>query len=457
MFALGERGDIMGDKIRVPSLLKRLARDTSGAFSLMWAVSMTGIIISVGATYDLSQLTKARALAQYAADNMALAASIAVDTDNDDRFVANTAYPYSQIGAGGEDFTGSMTGSVQYDIVDSSDSGNADLSDEEKSRLLARAIVSGTYKPAFMSIVPGLGGLSFSASSDVAYAAREGTPASIFFAVDNSGSMGWSDTAGVQKLFSLKESLKSFMATLNGIAFGDDVFRTAIYPYHSSLLTNHLVDPAWSALSDGEIDQMTAQGGTRSTAALSRARSKFSLENQIHTDMNGEEAPLKFLIFMSDGANNGAYMQQQCTTEEVWVDGESEHWKVWYYGQYNTHYRYENWFQYYYTIHVNATQGGYEDQQVCHGVPYSPVNEASLAECSRMKTDYDVKIYSIAYDIDDDWNTSWDDKAMAEQFMKDCSSGEEDYYKYAEDGADLQAVFDEIGDSVVTEVIRVKR
>ena len=69
------------------TILNRLLKDTSGAFSLMWAVSMTGIIITIGATYDIAQISKAKSLAQYAADSMALTASIAVDFNNDDKYV----------------------------------------------------------------------------------------------------------------------------------------------------------------------------------------------------------------------------------------------------------------------------------------------------------------------------------------------------------------------------------
>ena len=108
----------MGMQTIFSNLLNKIWHNKSGTFSIMWAIALSGMILTVGATYDMAQLTKAKALAQYTADNMALQASIAVDTNNDDRYVADQIYTYAEISAGNVDFTDSLTGSVQYDIVD---------------------------------------------------------------------------------------------------------------------------------------------------------------------------------------------------------------------------------------------------------------------------------------------------------------------------------------------------
>lgn len=415
----------------LPKLLKQLLKNDSGSFSIMWAIALSGILLSVGATYDLAQLTKAKALAQYTADNMALQASIAVDTNNNDRYVADQVYTYAEISPGNEDFTNSLTGSVEYDIIDTLDTANIGLDDDDKSKLLARATVSGTYQTVFMGFLPQFSSISILAKSDVAYAAREGVPASIFFVVDNSGSMNSYDDNGTKKINSLKTSMEDFMDTLDGISvYGDDIFRTALYPYNYDLINSKVVSPAWSTLSDYDISQMYANGGTQSTNALASSQSALNLENDIHETINGEDNPLKFLIFMSDGANNGT--TDQCSagqTPEYWIDT--------YQGWNTVYYYYQYWFD------------GWVDYYPSTCDQYSPVNEASLQYCTIMKNQ-GVKIYSIAYDVDAD------ERVIAEAFMKDCSSGEEDYYKYASNGTDLQAVFDEIGQSVITEVIRIK-
>jgi len=434
-------------KLKATALLRRLRKNTSGQMALTWAMTMAGVTFSVGSAYDFTQVSKAKGMAQLAADNMALAASIAVDFDNEDKYVENQNYDYTDMGGPSEDFTGSMIGSVQYDVDDDGDG---------ESNLLARATVTGTYETAFMGMI-GVDVIEFQAVSDVAYAQRQGSPASIFFVTDNSGSMGWHDQNGVVKISSLKSSMINFMATLNDInSNGNDIFRSALYPYNTNLITSKMVDPDWGTLTNNNINLMSANGGTRSTSALSRAATKFTQENQAHQEMHGDDKPLKFLVFMSDGANNGATTQTVCEIEDVWVEASDEYWLDTYHGWNHIYYSYERWFDRWF-IYFPATDGYFEEQEVCTEVPYSPVNEASLVHCTTMKN-AGVKIYSIAYDIDGE------DRVLAEKFMKDCSSNyndnvyfDEGYYKYASSGADLATVFGEIGAEVVAEVIRVKR
>jgi hypothetical protein len=418
---------MMKKVLKTPGFFHDWKKDTRGSFALGWAMSAMAIIMMSGAAYDYTQLSKAKAIAQVAADNMALAASVAVDQDNDNRYNAAPAtYSYRELGGPQDDFTNSMRGSVEYEVDDDGD-GEPDL--------LARATVNGTYQPAFMSIVPAINGLNFSAISDVAYAQAEGSPASIFFVTDNSGSMRSRDTSGVRKISSLKTSMKAFMVTLGTLSnHGDDIFRTALFPYSSALINSRIINPKWGTLSNGNINNMRANGGTRSTAALRRVKTKFALENNIHELENGTSEPLKFLVFMSDGANNGA--QQVCGPDyafEYWVDT--------YPGENNRVYcEPRNWFDNWVDYYPGIDGPGY----------ISPENISSLVECTAMKN-AGVIIYAIAYDVAEN------ERALAEQFMQDCSSGIDDYYQYASNGTDLQRVFDAIGESIVKEVIRIKR
>ncbi len=442
---------------RAKSMFARFFKNTAGSMAMVWGVIGVGIIITVGAAYDVNQVSKAKAIAQMAADNMALTASIAVDTDNENRFEEGQTYSYRNLGGPQDDFTDSMEGVVTYDILDETDQKkdeNGDLVFDENGnpvyeKLLARATVSGTYTPAFIAAL-GINSIDFEATSDVAYAKREGKPASIFFVTDNSGSMGSRDNNGVRKISSLKTSMKSFMNILDQIKRGDRVFRTALFPYNSNLIYGKIVNPKWETLSNYNINLMSAAGGTRSTVALQRASNKFSLENAIHEAENSETKPLKFLIFMSDGANNGVTTRTVCQDEQVWVPEGSERWVLHYRGSNYTYYSYRWWFKFYDVTYYPASDGGYQTQEVCTEEYYSPVNEASLEVCTAMKNN-GVQIYAIAYDV------SASEREMAENFMKTCSSGEDVYYKYASTGADLQEVFEEIGEAVVKEVIRVKR
>ncbi|MBL4766249.1 MAG: hypothetical protein JKY94_00745 [Rhodobacteraceae bacterium] len=445
------------DRRKTPSILKQLVKDKSGSFSVLWASSMMSILIAVGASYDLAQFSKAKALAQYIADTTALNASIAIDFNNPDKYVEGQVYSYNNLGGVGQDFTGTITGYVQYDIADDADAANTGLPAGEQSRLLARATVSGVYTTAFMGMVPGLSTLSFRATSDVAYAARKGTPASVFFVVDNSGSMGSLDESGTVKLASLKTSMTDFMDKMGAIqTHGSEIFRTALYPYSQDYQDNyndidndgvipaHVTLPAWGTVADWKITQMQDRVGTDSSGALQDAADAFQLEAAIHTLENGTEEPLKFAVFMTDGANN---QSSQCHTENVLVAASPAHWKIYYnHSGYWTRYTWESWFDDYYYQHFDAEPEHYEDQETCVWDYW--FDQRSLVACSDMKA-ADVKIYAIAYDVDAG------QKVHAENFMRQCSSGPE-YFKSAVDAAALKQAFEAIGESIVTEVIRVK-
>lgn len=451
-------------------LLKRLIEDTSGAFSLMWAVAMTGVLIAIGSTYDLAQISKAKSIAQYAADSMALTASIAVDFDNDDRFVGGQSYAYSAIGGGSDDFTGTMTGSVIYDI-DDTEAQNLPVGDP--ARLLARATVTGTYTPAFMSIVPGIGDLTFTATSDVAYAATEGSPASVFFVVDNSGSMDWDDSEGSDKLDSLEDSMKSFMTTLDGISTGgNNIFRTALYPYSADyngwynyidtdgVIPAKVIAPKWGSLTDGNITQMQTYAGTDSSGAMEDAATALGLEDAVHDAENGEDSPLKFVVFMSDGSNNSSY---ECATQNVWVPGHAEYWIDTYHGWNDVYYSEKWWFDSW-VIYYPASGGGYEDQQTCSTDYWADIQ--TKASCDTMKAD-GVTIYTIGYNLEvgypkENGQTQWynyvyqSEVTRAQSLLSYCAT-DSDHYILASSASDLNATFTEIGQEIVREVIRVKR
>ena len=72
-------------------------KDNSGSMATAWAVSLVAIVFAVGSAFDTSQASKAKQLAQSAADNMALSASIAVDRNNQEKFLEGVPYTLSLI------------------------------------------------------------------------------------------------------------------------------------------------------------------------------------------------------------------------------------------------------------------------------------------------------------------------------------------------------------------------
>lgn len=428
--------------------LNKLRHNEQGSVVVTWGFGMLGVIILAGSAVDLSLSTKAKKLARIAADNMALTASVAVDHEDPDRFVEFTPYTYAEIGGPSEDFTGTMLGSVEYDIQDGDE------------KLIARATVTGSYDTVFMSLI-GVDAVPIRAISDVSYAEKKGSPASVFFVADNSGSMGYTDGSGVSKIESLETSLQSFMGTLytldnDGI---DDTFRTALYPYSADpngnygfidgdgLIPSTVKAPSWGRIATDDIVAMDDYYGTDSSGALQDAADAFEFEDAIHLNINGDENPLKYVVFMTDGSNN---QSTETTTQSVWVlNGDAEYW--WKYrndGSIRKRYREpRNTGSWTYVAETYDGTGYYEDQEVETTDYHFDVR--SLQACDQMKA-AGVLIYTIAYDVADD------EKAHAETFLQSCSSGD-DFYKSADDSSALAEAFDAIGESILTDVIRIKR
>lgn len=438
--------------MNIPAMLKGAARrfveNKKGSLSTVWAVSSAMVVISAGSAYDVNQLAKAKKVAQIAADNMALAASISVDHENPDKYTEGQSYPYTELGGPLRDFTDSMTGSVEYDIVDDLDPTNASKPEGDRSRLIARATVTGTYDTAFMAIA-GMNTVSFKAISDVSYAAEKGSPASVFFIVDNSGSMGDLDTSGTKKITSLETSMGNFMTTLSVLDRpGSSVFRTAMYPYsadpngyyssieNDGVIPSHVVAPEWGVIQTTDITRMYDRYGTDSSGALSDAASAFSTEEAVHLAVNQEQDPLKFAVFMTDGANNPSCENQQYGR----VDG-----PFWY--------RFNNGVLETADEQISGNWNYFAGTKTNNSYTYCKsdywFDQRSLVTCSDMKAD-GIKIFAIAYDIDDA------QKVRAEQFMQDCSSGAE-YFQSASDAVALDLAFNQISDSIISEVIRIKR
>lgn len=461
------------------NLMGRIKTDIKGSMATTFALSLMATTFAIGSAYDFSQVAKARSMAQNAADMLALAASISVDQHNSDRYNEGQSYPYSSFGGPSHDFTNSMSGLVQYDIVDDQDPNNADKAEGDKSRLIARATVSGVYKPAFLGMMPTHKRIPFKVTSDVAYSEKKGTPASVFFVVDNSGSMGWDDDSGTEKMVSLKASLKSFMTTIDGMdGAGNDLIRTGLYPYSADqynsyatidsdgVIPGRQVAPKWGRFSDANVNAMDDLYGTDPSGSLEDTKEDFATELAAHQALNPNTpgTPLKFLVYMTDGANNETHecvTESVTTTEVVSTVVTPGYWwrNHWWYGYQETHTQpsffsllFGGW-TYVPPVTTEEEVETTNDVTTCDWGFH--IDARSLAHCTEMKN-AGVKIFTIAYDIDDNPNTWWNEETHGETYMQACSSGGS-YHKSASDGTALQAAFDAIGDAIATEVIRIKR
>ena len=308
----------MGLKQRIVNFGTRFRRDQSGTLAALWAVSMSATVFAVGSAYDYAKFSTARSMSQDAADMLALTASSYMRDnnqvqpgDNDQGFVHATKYyledygihldPYFDLGTreDGRLIRGQRPHfRVYYDTPSAG---------EVKVRIW------GKTKPAFMSLA-GVDIMSFNAESVVAYEALDiKDPASVVLVLDVSGSMDITDGDGVTRLDELESTVKEFMVKLNAIIPQDEdgnaenVLRTGIIPYYDAVDYSIDVPMDWGLVTNEEIDDLWAGGGTDASAGMQVAKTWLLDENAAH---NGSDAatpttdPLKFVILMTDGENN---------------------------------------------------------------------------------------------------------------------------------------------------------
>ncbi len=198
----------------------------------------------------------------------------------------------------------------------------------------------------------------------------------------------------------------------------DDIFRTALYPYSQDyqghynsinddgVIPDKVVYPDWGPLTDSEINAMSTLYGTDSSGALQAAATAFDLENAFHLERNGENDPLKFMIFMSDGANNASY---ECTSG-------------------------------------GCVYGYYFD-------------ERSISACNYMKAS-GVTVYTIGYHLVAGYNNGYyiyqSEVDRAQELLADCATDSSKYI-LAQNASELNAALVAIGQEVMVEVIRIKR
>lgn len=456
------------------SFLKRFKNDKQGTMAVMWGASLMAVVTAVGSAYDYNKVSNARQQSLATADMLALTAAVYIRDNGEkpsssaDGFKNNTKYyledlgitldPYAdnrakQRGAEGRNNDREAPYfKIRYDFP-------------EKG--MVTASIHGQTRPAFMGIV-GIDNVDFSSASTVSYQVNDiKQPASIGLVLDNSGSMGWDDGNGTIRMTGLQTTVGNFMASVDtiiaetteavgevagldlGLSSGtseNDVIRTNMITYNSNIVSEHLFD--WSTIPSYKINGMTAGGGTNSSGAMDRMVARMAAEDQIHMDVNGA-IPLKYVIFMTDGVNNTTHYENCVTIEGHWhwyhkknktiseTYQSGKNWKkVWVYDN-NEHERYN------------------EEQQTCDEV--SSYDAATVSSCNQMKAS-GVKIHSIGYALDEKPNDSDERKAELERansMLASCSSGPE-YFHQAGNAELLDQVFENIGEDIVEDTIRIR-
>jgi len=450
--------------LRLPNarnLLRRFRKNDDGNMTAIFAIGAVVVIGGMGAAMDYSTLSNAHARSQSIADATALSAAIFVK--NNDRppttFTEGLTQGQHSAEALGYEYKGFVKGGAANVSV------NVVYDDNAKE---ARVTVTGNTVPTFIQLL-GKQNLAFSAESVVSYLDVDEThPASIVLILDNSGSMRWDSeqilTSGkrppnaTSRIDGLKTSVRTFRNELNSrigdqiVSDGVRILRTGILPYNSQIIprsddNERQMDWGFEGVSESHITSMRASGGTNSNPPMTLAKSWLGAEDEEHrfeAVRNGEQyrQPLKFAIFMTDGQN---------TTGRYELVPEA-----------GTGYFYRRirrrWF---YTQNARiASRNRYTEGRLTLSS-----DRQTIEACEAMKAEGTI-VYTIGYGLDvglyynpsrpfEPGQVTEGTRSTAFSLLGSCAS-EPEFFIQASDGEELEGAFDQIQNSIVKELIRIK-
>lgn len=268
---------------------------------------LSGIMVMVGAAYDITAATTAKSKAQNFADTIALTAAINVQkngqlpTSDAEGYVDGVSYNLSDLGFFIKPY-------VKIDAANKPENWAVVNYDQNAGQVTVN--ITGRTKTAFMSIV-GITQIAFAASSTVDYAVEDlNNSLSVALVLDTSGSMYYYDETNVQRELAMESAAKDLMGNLASLVSGQEdngrILRTGMIPYYSYVWSSHVVNMKWGRVSNSSIDALWEGGGTNSSGAMSLAKSWMENENAYHEAETGRSDPKKYVIFMTDGANNSS-------------------------------------------------------------------------------------------------------------------------------------------------------
>lgn len=394
-------------------MISKYIKSVDASMAIMFAILAPFLVLVVGVTFDTSQLNNSKSKSQLMADIIGLNASI---------YVKNNDAPPSKSNQG-------YLNNVWYSANDLNLNFGPGVSDENSTRFMviyddaaeeARVVVESIIKPIFMGSF-GFSEVKFTTLSTVKYAQKDhANPASIFLVIDNSGSMAFDDIPKTSsnalrpddaeaRLAGLKVELNQFMEQLSSVIVPDPkdptrkFLRMGMTVYNSDIIASKTIRPRWGIISKAEIDSMTADGGTVPTNALAKLQGWMTAEGNQHKRVNGSEDPLRYVVFMADGANNSSSDDEKalrvCT--KLKADG------------------------------VEIFTIGY-------------ALEPGYFYTGTWGETYNRPTYYISPTV----------KQKAELFLKGCASSDA-HFLLADDTSALKAAFDKIGEKIVQDAVRI--
>jgi len=459
----------------VPSNMKKYVKDQRGQFSIMAGGCFAAIVFLCGAGIDVARLSNAKVKAQGISDAVGLAAAVYVDQNGEPPTSSNNGFIHGQY------YNAADYG---YDLYGSKDATFRVFYDDVTKEA---TVELGGHIPTTFTSIAGYQTMPLTTRTVVKYKETDyGTPASIMFVLDNSGSMFFDDKAVdpdtgarpadvVRRIDGLKDNMHRLNDRLQEIADqeGDvDFLRTGMMPYHHAIISANKVNMHWGALSDGNIDAMVPGGATNSSPPMTESWNQLKNEH-IHHENESGKTPLKYVIFMTDGKNTNGV--------DIWIPEEGtnhwrrewQEWRCWYNRWGRRRCREITREEFYPTDgpsdtpipeptdHNNWVEGKY----VLNWDYYTQNT------CKEMHAQ-GVKVYTIGFALKEGtyYTNEWGQALGSEYHYRDidtqdlgqsfallsaCAS-EGDHFILAEDTEELNQAFDRIGDDILLDVIRIK-
>ena len=249
-------------------------------------------------------------------------------------------------------------------------------------------------------------------------------------------------------------------------AAGDRVLRTGLIPYNNTIIGTREVNMKWGILSNGDINSMSAGGGTNSAPPIAKAWEWLQREDDIHKAETGEDNPLKYMIFMTDGQNNGSPYWYPRDGTHYWrgidCSGSKNNGKGKGNGNSNKNCQY--------AFRDSSTRPNIDNHHSWEEGEYVTESDYySKNSCEAMKAQ-GVRVFTIGFALEpgtyltnyppylgqDEATITKDTTDAAYSLLADCASSADDFVA-AEDVDELDSAFTIIGESIVEDVIRLSQ
>jgi len=300
--------------------MSRLLKDRSGNFGMMTAILLPVLIGGGGIALDLTNMMMSKTQLQEAADSAALAASTALATGEaaDEAAAKKLAKEFfiAQMGNYmGAEAAGALAGTTDVTVnTTTSSAGKSFQVSVGSSYNLALTPLMGVFGYQTMDIA--------TTSTSTSGTEKKTDALSLYLVLDRSGSMSEDSNSKVEKcstifgykfcwmetqtkIQALKQATANLLAELEKVDPDRKFVRTGAVSYNEKMQSPSSLK--WGT-SDalGYVNALPADGMTNSGEAVETAYSSLAdpMENAYHKNKNGDKDPAKYIVFMTDGANN---------------------------------------------------------------------------------------------------------------------------------------------------------